>query len=94
MIVEKSINLLGCRAKDLISGGNGIVTSICFDLYGCIQVIITPGKVGKDGKEVPSIGWIDINRARITNNKKIMKLPDFEIKYNSFESVHGPANKP
>jgi hypothetical protein len=93
MIYEKSIDLLGCKVKDKISGRSGIVTSICFDLYGCIQAVFDTGKVGTDGKQI-TVGWIDVNRLEIKSQKRIMKLPDFETIYNTFEDVHGPADKP
>lgn len=94
MIQKQSINYLGRKAKDKISGSVGIIISVCFDLYGCIQVVLTPGKIAKDGKEVSSIGWIDINRIEIMKGKPVMKHPDFSNRYYSLEDVGGAANKP
>ena len=36
------LKLLGLKVKDKVTGFTGIITSVSFDLYGCIQVIITP----------------------------------------------------
>lgn len=94
MIYEDSINLLGKKAKDKITGSVGVIISVCFDLFGCIQVILNPGRIDKDGKEIPTIGWIDINRLTIKNEKRVMEHPDFNVKYNNIKSVHGPAAKP
>jgi len=94
MIYEQSVGLLGKKVKDKITGSTGIVTSVCFDLYGCIQALITPGKIDKDGKEISSIGWVDINRLEVKKNKAIMKHPDFDRKYQLFKDVQGAADKP
>jgi len=93
MIVEQSVKFLGKKVKDKISGRKGIVTSVCFDLYGCIQIVIDEQKTDKDGKAV-SFGWFDINRAEIITNKTIMDFPDFDNKYASIKKVNGPAEKP
>jgi len=94
MIYEQSVGLLGKKVKDKLTGSTGIVTSVCFDLFGCIQAIISPGKVGKDGKEIPSIEWVDINRLEVKDNKVLIKHPDFNVKYQLREDVPGPADKP
>jgi len=94
MILQKCIDLLGMKVKDKITGATGVVTSLCFDLFGCIQVIVTPGKVNKNGQEVSSIGWIDINRLEIKKSKRVMEHPNFELKYSEPKKVNGPANKP
>lgn len=94
MIHDECIKLLGRKVVDKITGASGIVTSVSFDLYGCIQVIVTPGKIGKDGKEIATIGWIDINRLEVKKDKPVMDHPDFESKYQTFDKVNGPACKP
>jgi hypothetical protein len=94
MQYEKVIDMLGCKVKDKMTGITGTLTSVCFDLYGCIQCVINPGIV-KDGKAVESHGWIDINRIEVkTKSKKIMEHPDFTVKYPSIKHVQGPADKP
>lgn len=77
-----------------------MISSLCFDVYECIQVILTPDKLDKDGKEV-HFGWIDINRLKILSKVPVLTHPEFSIKYPSFKDkhktykkVHGPANKP
>ena len=94
MDYEKIVNMLGKKAKDIITGSTGVITSLSFDLYGCIQVILTPGKIDKEFKEVKSIGWVDINRIKIIKNKRIMEHPDFNNKYKSVKQIQGPVEKP
>ena len=93
MIIKKSIEMLGKEGKDKITKQKGIITSVCFDLYGCIQVVLDEQKVDKDGKRICT-GWIDINRVEITKDKKIMECPDFDNKYSSIKQVNGPSSKP
>ena len=93
MKYEEVIDLLGRKGKDKITGRTGAISSICFDLYGCIQVTMTPTSV--DNKEdVKIIGWLDINRIKILKGKKVMELVSFESNYASLEEVHGAASKP
>ena len=93
MVVEKSIDYLGKKVKDRIRGTKGVITSVCFDLYGCVQVVIDLQKVDKEGKRVDS-GWIDINRIEIISHRRIMGAPDFDRKYAAVSEVGGPAEKP
>ena len=87
-MIDKAVDLLGKKAKDKITGFSGIVTSVCFDLYGCIQIILAQQKTTKE-----SSGWIDINRIIIVSHKRIMPLPTYNH-YETYEDVHGPAEKP
>src|SRR4030066_1806978 len=49
MLIKQHINLLGLPVQDRITGIKGVVTSVCFDLFGCVQAAIHPG-ADKDGK--------------------------------------------
>ena len=91
MRYEQVVNMLGYKAKDKITGTEGIITSICFDLYGCIQAILT--KQNRD-EDKSSFGWIDINRLKIISKKRIMEHPGFERKLSAPKEAHGPAEKP
>jgi hypothetical protein len=93
MNLQKAIDLLGFKAKDVITNFEGVITSVSFDLYGCIQVILKPQKVKEDG--TTSHGeWFDINRLKITSKKPIMDILDFTQKYPSLSRVQGPEAKP
>ena len=35
--VQSHLSLLGFRALDIVSGFEGTVTSVSFELYGCVQ---------------------------------------------------------
>lgn len=87
---NKHIDLLGKSAKDRVTGFKGIVSSVSFDLYGCIQAAITPplDKAGKleDGR------WFDVNRLEVTSDKRVLPLPTWGATPQTHE--HGPAEKP
>lgn len=71
----KHFELLGKPAKDKVTGFSGVITSVCFDLYGCIQAVITPS-TNKTG-EIQDGNWFDVARIEVTKNKSVMPVPDF-----------------
>ena len=88
---KRHIELLGFDAEDKITGFKGVIDSICFDLYGCIQASVKP-KIGKDGL-VPEGYWFDVTRLKINTKNKTVPLPDFYEGYIA-EGRKGAANKP
>lgn len=87
----KHIELIGKMAVDKVTGMKGAVSSICFDLYGCIQAALAQ-KVDKDGK-IPEAHWFDVKRLTISDESRIMPLPDFDKGYIA-EGMKGAAPKP
>lgn len=73
MNVQKHLSILGYRAKDRVTGFEGVVTSVCFNLYGCIQVVLNPG-IRDDGKIGEQL-WFDINRLIVAENKPRVMAP-------------------
>lgn len=73
--MKQHLELLGHKVKDPISGLEGVVTSICFDINGCIQGAVTP-PVDKDGKVVSGT-WVDIQRLEKVSTKTLVKVSDF-----------------
>lgn len=84
------IELLGKTAKDRVTGFQGVIATVSFDLYGCVQAAISP-PVDKDGK-LPDGRWFDVNRLEIVDEKRVMPVPEFAAK--PAEHKHGPAEKP
>jgi hypothetical protein len=75
--MEKSLKLLGFKVKDVTTGFEGVVTSVSFDLYGCVQAIVTPGK-SKDGKLGEGY-WFDVKRLKVTSKSPVMEQPTFDV---------------
>lgn len=74
--LKKHIDLLGCQVEDRVTGFGGVVASVTFDLYGCIQAIVNPG-LDKDGK-IGKSEWFDINRLRVVDAEPVMPAPEFD----------------
>jgi len=90
--MNNAIDFLGKKVRDKVTSFTGIVTSVSYDLYGCIQLLVTPEVDNKHMTKQDSY-WYDINRVDIVNNKRVMPLPKFN-KSISMEDIAGPANKP
>lgn len=87
---KQYIDLLGHTVKDLVTGFKGVVTTMSFDLYGCIQAVVTPeAESGKLGE----CKWFDVSRLKVTSKKKVMDTPDYESGQIA-EGKKGPAEKP
>jgi hypothetical protein len=74
--MREHMRLLGWRVEDRVTGFKGVVTSISFDLYGCVQAIVTPPP-DKDGKLMEQ-HWFDVKRLFMRGAEPVMKVPQFE----------------
>ena len=83
--------LLGMKVRDKVTGAEGVVSSVSFDLFGCIQAVVVP-QADKDGKRQEG-DWFDVGRLEITDANRVMPVPDFDAGYPS-EGKKGPAHKP
>lgn len=90
-VYERHIELLGFKATDKVTGFSGVIDSVCFDAYGCIQISLKP-KMDKDGN-VPNGYWFDVTRLKIDMSRRIVELPNFYEGYTA-EGRKGPADKP
>lgn len=91
--VKKHFDLLGHQVKDKVTNFVGIVSSVTFDLYGCIQAIVNPG-VDKDGKPRQS-EWFDVNRLEVLSTKPVLPAPSFDWTPEAVAAGRkGPAERP
>jgi hypothetical protein len=91
--LRQHLDLLGMRVEDRVTGFKGVVTSISFDLYGCIQAVVNPG-VTPDGKPGDS-HWFDINRLAVEGSRPVMIPPEFDWTPAAVASgAKGPAEHP
>lgn len=98
MSAQNHISLLGKKVRDRVTGFAGVVTSVAFDLPGCIMATVTPDALDKDGK-VQDGRWLDVNRLEITDDNRVMPVPAFTSEPPKFGATpathtHGPAEKP
>jgi len=87
----KHLSLLGLKAMDSVTGYFGVITTVSFDLYGCVQCVITP-MVGADG-EIKCGNWFDVSRIKVTNTTPVMTQPNFDQGYIA-EGKKGCSIKP
>jgi hypothetical protein len=66
---------LGDRARDKISGFTGIVTGKCEYLNGCVQFLLRPEKLDKDGKRIDG-EWVDYQQLELINSGTYFKNED------------------
>lgn len=71
--MDKLLKMLGYKARDVVTGFEGVITSVSVDLYGCKTVLLNPG-IGEDGK-LGEQSWFDSNRLTITSSKRVMEPP-------------------
>ena len=89
-MIEEHMKLLGLKVRDKVTQYEGVVTSMTFDLYGCIQAIVNP--FVKDNKLEDS-RYFDVARLDILDDEPVMEVPDFKSGYVA-EGKKGPADKP
>lgn len=95
MRISEHLEWLGLEVRDKVTKLEGVVTSVSFDLYGCVQVTVEPR--WNDGKKPEhECRWYDVSRL-IPIGNAVMEAPNFEME--SAESLtqkgaKGPAEKP
>jgi len=92
MLIKKHLNLLGHLVKDKVSDYEGVVISMSFDLYGCIQADVRPMSLDEDGNFRHG-SWLDVNRLEVLTERPLMDAPNFEWG-DVAEGKKGPATLP
>ena len=49
MNITKHLEILGMEVEDRVTRFKGVVSTVSFDLYGCIQTVVCPG-IDKNGQ--------------------------------------------
>jgi len=88
--IEQHLQLLGTHMKDIVTGIEGMVDSISFDVYGCVQGCLRT-VANKDGT-LPESRWYDVKRLKPTSKKRLLDVPAFIEMPIGTEA--GPADKP
>ncbi len=87
--VEEHMDLLGTQMKDAVTGFKGMVDSVCFDAYGCVQISLKPA-IDAKGK-MPDAYWFDVKRLKAFGTR-LMPVPPFFTTPAGAEA--GAAEKP
>ncbi len=92
-MIQGTIDLLGKRGRDKITGIEGLVESVTFDLYGCVQLCLR--QVVKEDGKINDAMWMDVQRIEVQDSPRVMDVPDFTAAVTKPEDFsHGPAEKP
>lgn len=93
-MLQDYMKMMGCPVKDKVTGFAGVVDSICFDLYGCVQCGVRP-PMTKDEK-LEDARWFDHKRLDVTDAVPVMTVPTFasEPEKARVGAENGPAEKP
>lgn len=73
--MEKHLRLLGFKVRDVITGFEGTVTSISFDISGCIQAIVQPE--ADKGMKIEDSRWFGTKRLFAISKDPVTELPTF-----------------
>lgn len=74
----RHLELLGLKAKCKVTGYEGVIESLSYDLYGCVQAALRPPAHSKDGETKLGDGrWFDVKRVEILDRTPVMGVPDF-----------------
>lgn len=95
-VLSNYVQLLGTVQVDRVTGFEGMVSHVGFDAYGCVQIILTPTTMGKDG-ELPKGQWFDVNRLAPNGSpRRLMEVPQLfaQLPEEPRQFAHGPADKP
>ena len=93
MLIKKHLSLLGYEVKDKVSDFTGVVISMSFDLYGCIQADVRSKKLSKETGTTQAGMWLDVARLEVISEEPLMEQPNFEWGQIA-EGRKGPANLP
>jgi hypothetical protein len=74
---REHFSLLGFKVRDVVTGFEGVVESICLDLYGCVQAVVR-APVTEKGELVDG-RWFDVKRLTALSAEPVMAVPAFEI---------------
>jgi hypothetical protein len=98
MGVKTYMSVLGFKMTDKVTEFSGVAESVCFDLYGCVQVAIRPVKLTDKG-DVQDSRWFDFSRLRLDHDRARVMEPTaawFDDHRNNQDrnDPKGPAEKP
>lgn len=93
MTKQDHIDNLGKKCHDIVTGMKGVIVSVSFDLYGCIQYAIQP-PAAKGDNQVPNSFWFDENRVLLETKRPVMPSVHHSDQEEQKKTIKGPAEKP
>jgi hypothetical protein len=84
LTMKEYLDILGHEVTDKVTGFTGIATTVGFDLYGCVQVIVSRRGANDKGERFPS-EWFDHKRLTVTAAPLVMEQPTFNTVAGGYE---------
>jgi hypothetical protein len=77
--MQEHMRLLGLKVRDAVTGFKGVVVTISFDLFGCVQAVVMPPVFFEASGEpkLEESRWFDVKRLEVTDDHPVMILPTF-----------------
>ena len=72
--IQDHLGLLGYRCRDLLTRFEGVVTSISFDVNGCVQALVLAGHDDKGGR---ISSWFDTKSLEKISHGPLVRQPNF-----------------
>jgi hypothetical protein len=92
-VVTESLALLGTVMRDKVTQFEGMVSTVGFDAYGCVQAILSPMQL-RDGKKQDG-EWFDVKRLVPADDKKPKRIMDSPFaEPPAMGREKGPGEKP
>lgn len=90
--MKQHFKLFGLRVKDCVTGFTGVVTTVSFDLYGCVQAIVTPEIAFDKPSELAASQWFDMKRLEAIGKEPVMPVPAFDVVPGGASKSMPPSN--
>ena len=74
-LIEKQIVKLGLKVKDKITGTEGVLINVSFNVFGTVEGLID---VSPEGSYEQSY-WMDMKGLEVINKEPVMTQPDFVL---------------
>ena len=92
-VIIESFAMLGMKVRDRVTGFKGMLSSVSFDCYGCVQGLVTPPVlIGK----LQELQWFDMKRLEV-DGQRVMPSPMFGADHKAVPGgnhLPGPARVP
>ena len=75
--MQNYLRVLGLKVRDRVTGFDGVVSSVSFDLYGCVMCVVTPP--AKAGEKKADSEWFDHKRLEILGKEPVMAVPSYAL---------------
>lgn len=94
-LINNALSLLGLQMRDKVTDYEGVVTSVSFDVAGCVQGLLTQKQPTESDNS--KCRWFDVKRLEVVqglpaHKTRVLEAPSFGVMPTGTET--GPEPKP